>query len=81
MTDRKFYKTKITFEVLSEEPIPDGMNLDQIQSECYGGSWSKGELEMTQKELNGKQVAKELIKQGSDPEFFGINEKGEDIDF
>ena len=72
---KTYYKTKITFNVLSQEPIPDDMNLDEIYRECVEGAYS-GDLgfdsEVT--ELTANQVAQELIKQSSDPEFFGIKE-------
>jgi hypothetical protein len=68
-----YYKTKITFNVLSQDPIPDGMNLDEIYRECIDGAYS-GDLGFITKvtKLNAEQAARELMKQGSDPEFFGI---------
>jgi len=40
-----------------------------------------GNVELTETEvLNGKQIAKKLIDQSSDPEFFQVDEKGNDID-
>jgi hypothetical protein len=33
------------------------------------------------KTLNGKQAAKALIAHGSDPEFFELDEKGNDLEF
>jgi hypothetical protein len=57
------------------------MNLDQIWHECIEGGYS-GDLDFGKKvtELTGTQAAKELIKQGSDPEFFGIDENGNPLD-
>ena len=81
MTDRKFYKTKISFVVISEEPIPDGMNVQAIANEAIEGGYSMGELTTKETELNGIQTAKALIKQGSDPEFFSIDAAGDDADF
>ena len=72
---KTYYKTKITFNVLSEEPIPEGMNLDEIYRECVEGAYS-GDLgfESEVTKLTASQAAQELIKQGSDPEFFAIEE-------
>jgi hypothetical protein len=72
---KTYYKTKITFNVLSEEPIPEGMNLDEIYRECVEGAYS-GDLgfESEVTKLTSSQAAQELIKQGSDPEFFAIEE-------
>jgi len=80
MTNRKFYKTKITFEVLSEEPIGD-MEMSHIVHECMEGGFSGDTINSTETIMNGKQAAKALIKQGSDTEFFQLNEDGSDMWF
>lgn len=80
MTDRKFFKTRVSFVVLSEAPIPDGMTVQNIADECITGDWSMGELQTKETTLNGKQAAKALLNQGSDPGFFQLTEKGEDAD-
>lgn len=80
MTTRKFYKTVITIEVLSEDKIPAWMELPDILNECIEGSFSKRELGEKETELNGKQAAKALSKQGSDSSFFRLDEKGNDLD-
>lgn len=79
MTDRKFYKTVIKFTVLSEEPIPGGMELEAIAKECMEGSYSRGDSSHKETELNGKQAAHELAVQGSDASFFQLTEDGEDL--
>jgi hypothetical protein len=78
MTDRKFYKRRLTIEVLSEEPIPDGMEVESIIEEAKSGDYSMRIAEDTETELNGKQAARALLKQGSDPSFFQLTAKGED---
>jgi hypothetical protein len=78
MTDRKFYKTVISIEVLSEEPIPEGMELGTIVNQAIEGDYSMRPLQHRETEINGKQAAKALQLQGSDPEFFSLTEKGED---
>ena len=80
MTDRKFYKTVVKIEILSDEEVPDSMSLDFIQDQITNGCWSGIINHSLSKILNGKQAAKALINQGSDPEFFMIDEKGNDID-
>ena len=79
MTKRKFYKTVITFEVLSEEPIPANASIEAIIEESTHGGYSMGDDTRNQTELNGKQAADELLKQGSEPEFFRIDETGKDL--
>lgn len=80
MTDRKFFKTEIKFTVLSEEPIPDGMSLENIANECINGNWSMGNHGCKETEINGKQAARALLNQGSDPGFFSLTNDGEDIE-
>jgi ABC-type antimicrobial peptide transport system ATPase subunit len=79
MTKRKFFKTKIEIEILSEEPF-EWNNLDDIKYALTEGHCSGVVKEVGHyKPLNGKQVVKELIKHGSDPECFQLNSKGNDI--
>lgn len=76
---RKFYKTEIKVTVLSEDPY-DYESLSQVAFDIEGGDCS-GEVKVIKKErLTGKEAAKALQKQGSDPEFFQLTEEGEDID-
>ena len=79
MTKRKFYKTIVEVEVLSEEPFADE-DLATVQYEITEGHCSGVVNNKGSKALNGKQVANALIKQGSDPEFFQIDDKGNDIE-
>ena len=78
MTTRKFYKRTLTVEFLSEEAIPAGMSLAQIIDEAEGGEYSMREFGEKEVELNGKQAARALQKQGSDPAFFQLTPDGDD---
>jgi hypothetical protein len=78
MSKRKFYKTTITLVVLSEEPIPDEMNIPSIAFEATDGSFSMADGARIQVELNGKEAAVALSEQGSDPGFFRLNDDGVD---
>lgn len=79
MTTRKFYKTIITIEVLSEKPY-DQTNLSEISYDVAEGACS-GMVRVTSKEeLTGKQVAEALKEQGSDTEFFLLDENGDDVE-
>jgi hypothetical protein len=77
---RQFYKTKLTIEVLSEEKIPDSMSIEQIAWEATNGHYSMATVACKEKVMTGKQAANALLKQGSSPEFFQLNDKGEDVD-
>jgi len=78
MTKRKFYKTIFRIEVLCE----DERGFDDLDEICYAvteGDCSGMLTTETKEVLNGKEMAKELKKQGSDPSFFMLTNKGEDI--
>ena len=79
MSKRLFYKRIIKVTVLSEEPIQD-MTLGELSYECMEGDLS-GSLEIKETVvLNGKEAADALKEQGSSPEFFRIDEDGNDLD-
>jgi len=78
MSKRKFYKSTFVVEVLSEEPLDGTQSLAALSAMTTDGDCS-GKHNMTKQEtLNAKQAAEELRKQGSDPEFFQIDEDGKD---
>lgn len=76
---RKFYKTVIKIEVISEGKVPDFDGLGSLYYFITEGNGSGQYDTVSTKELSSKQAAKELIKQGSDPEFFGLDEKGNNV--
>jgi hypothetical protein len=79
MTNRKFYRTKVTVEVLSEDPIATDASLYSICEAITTGGCS-GVVNISEPGvLNGKEAAVALLKQGSDPEFFRIDEQGKDL--
>jgi hypothetical protein len=76
---RKFYRTVIEVEVLSEEPY-DPQTLGGIAHDIMNGDCS-GQWEVKENmEVDGPTMAKMLQEQGSDPEFFQLTEDGEDQD-
>jgi len=78
MTKRIFYKTKIVIEILSEEPQSVNSLADieyDITEGNNSGSWNVVET----MELNGLACANELKSQGTDPEFFQIDDDGNDL--
>lgn len=76
MTNRKFHKTIIQVEVLSEEPF-EYNTLDDvaraINDDCSGATTT-----VSTETLDGKQCAEALQEQASDPQFFGLTEDGND---
>ena len=76
---RKFYRRVVTIEILSEdEPAEweDLSDLEYLMTEDHcSGRTDVGFPE----EVTPAQMAKLLIAQGSDPEFFGLTEDGNDV--
>jgi len=81
MAKRKFFKTVLKVEILSEnKPIDDTLSLSEIAYEITeGGCSGKVETEMAVK-LSGKEMAQALQAQASDPEFFQLDEEGNDLE-
>ena len=76
---KKIYKTIITIEVLSEEPIPSDMQVEDVIYEGNEGDYSIFVSEGKPKELIGYDAVKAIHKQGSDTDFFGMDEEGNEI--
>jgi len=78
MARRKFYRTIIQVEVLSEDPYEyedlTGLAYDIENGPCSGKTSVKSSTILT-----GKQMAQALRKQGSDPEFLQLNDRGRTI--
>lgn len=76
---RKFYRTTIVIEVLSEEPYtPDSVqqiDYDIIEGDCSGQMFAGKSFE-----VDGPTMAANLKAQGSDPEFFQLDDEGNDLD-
>ena len=77
---RTFYRTRITLEVLHETPIPDGMELGEVYRETIEGHYSGFTAWQLPEILSGPEMAKALADQGSDPEFFELDEFGNDLE-
>jgi hypothetical protein len=72
----KFYRTIVTVEILSDEPI-GSPTLDEINYQIMEGDWSgqyevSSVAEISPAEISPAEMTSALIAQGSDPEFFGL---------
>lgn len=78
---KKIYRTIFRYEVLTDEPI-EQLSLSDISYMCTEGHASGVFLtnEKTNEELTGKDAVKVIREQGTDPEFFMMDEDGKDID-
>jgi len=73
---KKFYRRVVKVELLSDEPFPDEMSLEQIAAGILDGPWS-GRLEtFIDEEVAPRRMARLLLRQASDPEFLGLSEDG-----
>lgn len=68
---RTFYKTLVTVEVLSEEPLTYS-SLQDLGEQITTGDCSGRILEDQTTNLNAQECAGALMEQGSDPGFFMI---------
>jgi hypothetical protein len=64
MTKRKFYRTIVTVEILSDEPI-DNPDLEMIARQIDSGDWVGNTEIQSQKVLSGRRTVKILNKLGS----------------
>jgi hypothetical protein len=73
---KKFFKTIVTFEVLSDEPIPYDVSLDDIVEEAREGRYVGRMGARKEVPLTGFGMARALEDFGSDPSFFELDDEG-----
>ena len=74
---RKFHRTRFTVTVLSEKPL-GRLELGDVAYMIRDGDCSGQVAQGLSYELSGKQMARALMRQGSDPGFFRLTAKGKD---
>jgi hypothetical protein len=79
MSKRKFYKTVLKVVVLSEEPF-EWDSLEGVATAITDGGCSGDVKEVGSVLMSGREAAKALMDQGSDPGFFRLDEDGEDVE-
>lgn len=72
----KFYETTYTIKVLSEEPIGEGMELEDVLDEADSGDFVAYVSDPERRTIDGPTCAKLLVEFGSDPGFFNLDEDG-----
>lgn len=78
---RKFYKTVVTIEILSEHPIRSlDTDLGYVTRQIEDGDWSGRVMLGDSEELTPKECAQALIDQDSEPQFFGLDDDGNEVD-
>lgn len=79
MDDRTFYKTTVTFTVLSQEPIPDDVGVRWIGQECDEGSYVGSTMTIETQERNAVEIIEDLREVEGDPAVFQLDANGEPI--
>lgn len=76
---RTFYRSVLTIEILSDDPIPEDLSLEEIQEAITVGDCSGDtKWQALNEPKTGKEMAKLLQDQRSDPGFFLLNDDGTD---
>jgi len=76
LSERKFYRTVIQVEVLSEEPY-EFNGLEQLAQDVTSGDCSgKDTTIIDNQSVTAPEMAKMLRAQGSDPGFLGLDDEG-----
>ena len=80
LSKRKFYRTLVQIEILSEEPY-SSTDLTKISEDIYEGSQvGNVQLILDSEEIDSKTCVERLFAVGSDPEFFSLNKHGHDTE-
>ena len=79
MSPRKFYRTVLTVEILSETPYNE-TDLAQVAVDIDEGEQvGKVSVSSSNEEMTGKVCAVLLKDAGSDPSFFMLDNNGNDV--
>ena len=77
---KKIYRTVITLTVYSDYPLPEGMSLEEIDANCEDGDFTgKTEFSEVNTVLIGQEAADAVLGVGSSPDFFQMDENGNEL--
>lgn len=80
MKRKKFYRSIIQVEVLSDRPLPKTIYLKDLEYEISEGDMvGKVTTPELNKQVSGKVMVKLLNDAGSSIDFFGLDEEGNQI--
>ena len=80
MSNRKFYRTVIQIEVLSDEPYSYGDLADVHYSVAERQCSARCPTMLNNEEIDGKRMAELLKAQGNEPSFFKLDAEGNDTE-
>lgn len=67
--------------VLSEEPLPEDMSIEEIDENCSDGDFcGKTDWQKVNEVLEGREAAIAVEDTGSDPEFFQMDKDGNELE-
>ena len=77
---KTIYRTVIQLTVLSEEPLSEGIDLEEISANCELGDYcGKSKWLKVNEPIIGKRAAKAVQDTGNDPEFFQMDLLGNEF--
>jgi hypothetical protein len=79
MSARRYYRTLFQVEVLSEDTSFTDTDLDAMHEAITTGDCSGVVRVEFVEEVDGPAMARLLLSQGSDPEFFQLDENGHEL--
>jgi len=80
-TKKPIYRTIVQIVILSDEKYDTNKSLSDINYDITDGDCSgQTTIKVENKVLLGRSAAKQIEIQGSDPEFFGIDENGYEVE-
>jgi len=77
MKKKTIYRTLITQVILSENPIEEGITLEELDDD---DTYVNGGYTTKTTELTGKTAVIEIEKAGSTPEFFNMDAQGFELE-
>jgi len=78
MKKKTLYKTVVTLEFLSDEPINEMSLEDMVYQASEGDLSLRTKDKVSDKPIIGKMAVKALAEHGTDLEFFNIDSRGYD---
>jgi len=82
MAKKPIYRNVLKFEILSDTPLDGSESLENIAYACDKGDCVGRfiENEVTNEKLEGSEASHKLYVMGSQPEFFNIDNEGNEIE-
>jgi hypothetical protein len=80
MSDYLGYRTRLSIDILHEEPIPEDFELADIIHEGDVGDYVIHQRRCHVTQITGAAMAEALRNAGSEPDFFSLDDSGRKIE-